>query len=56
VSRSLSPVVQGVVAAAIDALKQLPATTQDRKQFQRTFGQMYVLETEGGGTCCAPRS
>ena len=54
-SRSLSPTVQGVVASAIDALQQLPATTRDRKQFQRAFGEMYVLDNEAGGACCAPR-
>src|SRR5918994_6080006 len=37
VSRTLSPVVRGLVAAAVNALQQLPATTQDRKQFQRSF-------------------
>jgi hypothetical protein len=56
VSRSLSPVVKGVVAAAVDALQQLPATTQDRKQFQRSFGALYVLDAPAGGACCAPRS
>ena len=55
VSRSLSPIVQGVVAAAVDALHQLPATTRDRKHFQRSFGRLYVLDTPAGGTCCAPR-
>src|SRR5918992_1105355 len=35
VSSTLSPVLRGVVAAAVNALQQLPATTQDRKQFQR---------------------
>jgi ArsR family transcriptional regulator len=55
-SRSLSPVVQSVVAAAVDALQQLPATTEDRKQFQRSFGQLYVLDTPTGGACCAPRT
>ena len=55
-SRSLSPVVQNVVAAAVDALQQLPATTQDRKQFQRSFGQLYVLDSPAGGACCAPRA
>jgi ArsR family transcriptional regulator len=55
VSRSLGPVVQAVVAATLDALRQLPATTQDRKQFQRSFGQLYVLDTPAGGACCAPR-
>ena len=55
VSRSLNPVVRGVVAAAVEALQQLPATTQDRKQFQRSFGQLYVLDSAAGGACCAPR-
>ena len=48
--------IQGVVAAAVDALQQLPATTQDRKQFQRSFGQLYVLDAPAGGACCAPRA
>jgi ArsR family transcriptional regulator len=56
VSRSLSPVVRGVVAAAVNALQQLPATTQDRKQFQRSFGPLYVLDSPSGGACCAPRT
>jgi ArsR family transcriptional regulator len=56
VSRSLSPVIRTVVAAAVDALRQVPATTQDRKQFQRSFGQLYVLDSLGGGACCAPRT
>ena len=56
VSRSLSPVIQEVVAAAVNALQRLPATTQDRKQFQRSFGQLYVLDSAGGGACCAPRT
>jgi len=56
VSRSLNPVIQGFVMAAVDALQQLPATTQDRKQFQRSFGQLYVLDSPAGGACCAPRA
>ena len=56
VSRALSPVMKGVVAAAVDALQQLPATTQDRRQFQRAFGQLYVLDSPAGGACCAPRA
>jgi ArsR family transcriptional regulator len=56
VSRSLNPVIRGVVAAAVGALQQLPATTQDRKQFQRSFGQLYVLDSPAGGACCAPRA
>ena len=55
-SRSLSPVIQGIVAAAVNALQHLPATTQDRKQFQRSFGQLYVLDSASGGACCAPRA
>ena len=56
VSRSLSPVIQDIVAAAVAALQQLPATTQDRKQFQRSFGQLYVFDAPAGGACCAPRA
>jgi ArsR family transcriptional regulator len=56
VSRSLRPAIQHVVAAALAALQQLPATTQDRKQFQRSFGQLYVLDSPAGGACCAPRA
>lgn len=56
IARSLSPVLQDVVAAAVGALQLLPAATQDRKQFQRAFGQLYVLDSPAGGTCCAPRA
>ena len=56
VSRSLSPVIREVVAATVDALQQLPVTTQDRKHFQRSFGQLYVLDSPAGGACCAPRA
>ena len=56
VSRLLSPVIRGVLAAAIEAVQQAPATTQDRKQFQRSFGRLYVLDTPAGGACCAPRA
>ena len=56
VSRSLGPVIQRVVAAAVDALEQLPATTQDRRQFQRAFGQLYVFDSPAGRACCAPRA
>src|SRR6188474_2923391 len=41
-STSLSPVVQGIVGAAVAALRQVPATSQDRRQFQRSFGRLYV--------------
>ena len=56
VSTSLSPAMQGVIAAAVAALQQLPVTSLDRKQFQRSFGQLYVLGTAAGGACCAPRT
>ena len=55
-SRALSPAVQRIIEVAIDALQQLPTTAQDRKQFTRSFGQLYVIETSSGGTCCAPRT
>jgi ArsR family transcriptional regulator len=56
VSRTLSPLARGIVGAAVDALQRVPATDQDRKQFQRSFGQLYVLDTPAGGACCAPRA
>jgi ArsR family transcriptional regulator len=56
VSRSLGPVTKRVVAAAVDALQRLPDTAQDRKQFQRAFGQLYVLDSPSGGACCEPRA
>jgi hypothetical protein len=45
-----------VVNAAVSALLEIPTTSQDRKQFERTFGQLYVLNAAGGGTCCAARA
>ena len=56
ISRALSPLARGIVGAAVDALRRVPATNQDRKQFQRSFGQLYVLDTPAGGACCAPRA
>jgi ArsR family transcriptional regulator len=56
VSRSLGSGTQRVVAAAVDALRQSPDTSQDRRQFQRSFGQLYVLDSPRGGACCAPRA
>ena len=55
VSRALTPLVRGIVGAAIDALRQVPAANQDRRQFQRAFGELYVLDSPAGGACCAPR-
>jgi ArsR family transcriptional regulator len=56
VTRSLDPNVQTVLRAAVDAVTSTPATAQDRKQFQRAFGELYVLPAASGGTCCAPRA
>ena len=56
VAKSLAPGVQRVIASAVDALGQVSTTTQDRKQFERSFGQLYVLSTPAGGACCAPRA
>lgn len=56
VATSLPPAVQGVVDATVQALARVPATTKDRKQFTRAFGELYVLPSETGGSCCAPRA
>jgi ArsR family transcriptional regulator len=56
VARSLRPDVQAVVNAAVEAVTKIPATALDRKQFQRNFGELYVLPTSTGGSCCAPRA
>jgi ArsR family transcriptional regulator len=56
VSRALVPAVQRVVDAAVDALNQVPVTSRDRKQFKRSFGQLYVLDSPAGGSCCSPRA
>jgi ArsR family transcriptional regulator len=55
VARSLDPAVQAVLDSAVEALTGVPTTTQDRRQFQRAFGRMYVVSTPAGGTCCTPR-
>ena len=56
VARALDQNVKTVVKVAVDAMTKAPATAQDRKQFQRAFGELYVLPTATGGSCCAPRT
>jgi ArsR family transcriptional regulator len=56
VTRALDPAVQAVLNAAVDALTGVSTTAADRKQFQRAFGQLYVMSTPAGGSCCAPRA
>jgi ArsR family transcriptional regulator len=54
-SDTLGAPARRIVCAAIEALHQLPATSHDLQQFQRSFGRLYVLDTPAGGACCAPR-
>ena len=56
ISQSLDPAIRDVVDAAVRALERVPAATRDRRQFQRSFGPLYVLDSPGGGSCCAPRA
>ena len=56
VAQSLDPNVQVVLNAAVDAVTRVPATARDRKQFDRAFGELYVLPSATGGSCCAPRA
>ena len=56
VSTALPPAVQSVVDAAVAALAAVPTTNKDRTQFKRAFGELYVLPSETGGSCCAPRA
>lgn len=55
VARSLDPAIRSVLTAAVEALTRVPTTVEDRKHFQRVFGQLYVMSTPTGGSCCAPR-
>jgi ArsR family transcriptional regulator, arsenate/arsenite/antimonite-responsive transcriptional repressor len=56
VARSLTPTAQTVLNAAVEALTSVRTTEEDRKQFERAFGQLYVMSTPTGGACCAPRA
>ena len=55
IARSLQPAVQTMVNTAVEVLTAVPTTAADRKQFERAFGQLYVLSAPAGGSCCAPR-
>jgi ArsR family transcriptional regulator len=55
-ARSLDSPVQTVVTAVVDAVTRVPTTAEDRRQFERAFGRLYVLSTPEGGCCCAPRA
>jgi ArsR family transcriptional regulator len=52
---SLDPVVQGVLDAAIHALTHVSLAARDRKQYQKSFGALRVLEAPSGAACCAAR-
>jgi ArsR family transcriptional regulator len=56
VSPSLDPVIRKVVTAAIDALTDVSTTAHDKQQFERAFGELYVMTAPNGGSCCAPRA
>jgi ArsR family transcriptional regulator, arsenate/arsenite/antimonite-responsive transcriptional repressor len=55
-SRSFHPAVQKVVTAAVEALTAVPTTKQDRAQFEKAFGELYVIDSPAGGACCSPRA
>lgn len=54
-SPSLDPSVRAVLKSAIDALTGTTDAAQDRRQFDRAFGELYVRESRSGGSCCEPR-
>ena len=56
VARSVDPAIRSVLTAAVEALTRVPTTVEDRKHFQRAFGQLYVMSTPTGGSCCTPRA
>ncbi len=55
VSPSLAPEVRQVLDAAVDASRRLTTPVKDRAHFEKAFGPLYVVPTEGGGACCTPR-
>ena len=56
VSTSLDPALQQIVNGAVEALTAVPTTKQDRHQFAKAFGELYVIDSPAGGACCAPRA
>jgi ArsR family transcriptional regulator len=56
VSPSLAPEIRHVLDAAVQALTSVTTTAKDRAQFEKAFGPLYVVPTDAGGACCAPRS
>jgi ArsR family transcriptional regulator, arsenate/arsenite/antimonite-responsive transcriptional repressor len=55
VSPSLPLEIRQVLDAAVQALTSVTATARDRAQFEKAFGSLYVVPTDAGGACCAPR-
>lgn len=55
-SSSLEPAVQRIVDTAVAALEGARTAVADRREFQRAFGELYVLDAPNGGSCCSPRS
>jgi ArsR family transcriptional regulator len=55
ISPSLSPEIRQVLDAAVRALTSVTTTARDRAQFEKAFGPLYVVPTDAGGACCAPR-
>jgi ArsR family transcriptional regulator, arsenate/arsenite/antimonite-responsive transcriptional repressor len=55
VSDTLDPVVRSVVDAAVHALAHVPTTSRDRKQFQKSFGEVPRIQLRSSGACCLPR-
>jgi ArsR family transcriptional regulator, arsenate/arsenite/antimonite-responsive transcriptional repressor len=56
VSTSLDPVVQAVVNAAVHALTHVRLANRDRKQYERSFGGVRVVEPQHGASCCGPKA
>jgi ArsR family transcriptional regulator, arsenate/arsenite/antimonite-responsive transcriptional repressor len=55
VSPSLAPEIRQVLDCAVQTLTSATTTARDRAQFEKAFGPLYVVPTDAGGACCAPR-